>query len=219
MSPFSRLRTAFRRPDDDTLQRQRVYATTAFPSLSTGVIDAFFDNFGYTIPLSLLQQLVDLCRITRPALAVEIGSGASTRALNEVLAEHDGLLVSIEEDGEWIGRTIATLERPELVVFLAAARADGSGINHAAVEELVRGRTAGVLLIDGPATRERFDHRAVQLFERLVDPPNSSAARTLAEKNSLTKFDFGDPIYQQHQYSFLLPAGMEPPPSAGRRRN
>jgi hypothetical protein len=188
-------------------------------ALDSDVVDGFFANLGYTMPLSLVHQLVQLVRSRRPALAVEGGSGISTVALNAALAEHSGYLVSIEESQEFAGETFRGLKRPDRVALVCATGADE-------LAELAGGWRPGLVAVDGPTGEPRFTEPWLRLYRSLLSSEcvcavddtnreeNDEAAALLARENELLKHDFVDPVSPGRHYSLLLPAGVEPPSSA-----
>jgi hypothetical protein len=168
------------------------------------------------MPLSLVQQLVGLVEIRRPALVVEVGSGASTIALSAAL--ETGFLVSVEQDASFAAATARRLPCPERVALVCATDA-------AALGSLGAGWCPGLVAIDGPSG-DRFLEPWLALYRSLLSPEcacavddtdraeNDRAAALLAKENGLVKHDFGDPLQPGHRYSLLLPAGIDVPPSA-----
>ena len=182
------------------------------------MVDGFFANLGYAMPLTLVHQLVQLVRSRRPALAVEVGSGISTVALNAALAEHSGYLVSIEESQDFAGETFRSLRRPDRVALVCATGAPE-------LAELADGWRPGLVSVDGPTGEQRFTDAWLRLYRSLLSPDcvcaiddtnredNDAAAAVLARENGLRKHDFVDPVWPARHYSLLLPPGVEPPSS------
>lgn len=218
---LTRLRAAvgrrLREPEPDH-PRDRLAAVVErdFASLDPAVVDAYFDNFGWAMPLSLVQQLVGLVESRRPGLVVEVGSGASTIALSATLG--DGFLVSVEQDADYAAATARRLGNAERVALVCAT-------NAAELATLAAGWRPDLVVIDGPSG-DRFLEPWLRFYGSLLsaDCPcavddtdraeNDRAATALAEENGLVKHDFGDPLQPRHRYSLLLPAGVAPPPSA-----
>lgn len=197
-----------------------------FPHLDAAVVDQFFENFGFTMPLSLLDKFQQICDAYRPELVVEFGAGVSTRVLHAALRAYDGFLLSIENEASWVAKTHSDLPPSTQLAFLCApGTTTATRINYPAVGRLLGDVRPGLLVIDGPAHGERFSAEAVALYERLVSPATFVAiddtdrehedggARALAERFALDKHDFGDPLFPRHRYSVLAPRGEEVPQS------
>jgi hypothetical protein len=214
-----RARLAPREQPPDPRQQYAPLLREELANLDAAVVDGFFANLGYTMPLTLVHQLVELVRERRPAFAVEVGSGVSTVALNTALAEHSGYLVSIEESDSYAFETFRTLTRPDRVALVCATGGPE-------LAELARGWRPGLVVIDGPSAEPRFTEPWLRLYRFLLAPDcvcavddthrdeNDSAAALLADENRLRKHDFVDPVAPGRHYSLLLPAGTEPPSSA-----
>lgn len=213
-----------RRPDPRTQHAEIV--AKSFSDLPQTVVDAAFENFGYTLTLSFVQLLTRLCGLRKPQFVVEAGCGISTLALSAAIAPHDGLLVSLEQDVAWIARTSARLDAPESVLFIAVPpRADGTAFDHAAVLQLGSGWAADLVLVDGPANN-RFGDDALELYRTILAPggilaiddtdreENAEAATSLGRDLGLKRMDFSDPIFTGHQYTLLVPPDCELPASA-----
>lgn len=190
----------------------------AFPDLDVALVDRFYENYGYATPLALVAHLQQLCRTQRPEVAIEIGSGLSTAALVAALPPESTLL-SVDESVQWLARAAAGVARPRTAYIAASGE---HGLDFAALNVLLDGLRPGLVFVDGPSQHPRFPPTAVSLYERIVTsgcvvvvddtdrPENDAAATALAGRAQLRKIDYGDPLYTNHRYSILLPAGVEP---------
>lgn len=195
-----------------------------FRHLDPGVVDQFFENFGFTMPLSLLDKLQRICASERPELVVEFGAGVSTTVLQRAVSGHGGFLLSVENEATWVAATHERLPASADIAFLCApGLTEAARINYPAVGRLLGDLRAGLLVIDGPAHGERFSAEALALYERLLSPASFVAiddtdrehedggAVALASRVGLDKHDFGDPLFPRHRYSVLAPRGREVP--------
>lgn len=191
-----------------------------FSGLAGSLVDAFYANFGYAAPLSLLLHVQSLCAALRPQLVVELGSGLTTRALIGAL-DPEALVISVDESAEWLGRSAEGLPTDARVVLMAAP--GPAGLDYDALELLLAGRRPELVIVDGPSQQRRFSPEAERLLGRLVTPrcavvvddtdrpDNDEGAARLAAACSLRKVDYGDPIYTGHSYSLLLPGDLPAP--------
>lgn len=194
---------------------------TSFGQLSSAIIDGFFANFGYSMPLSLLDKIQSLCREIKPNLVIEFGSGLSTVVITEALSEYErGFLVSIDENMEWLARSYQSVGHVSRAAFICLPLDDR--INHAALSEYLslKGKPE-LVIIDGPSKGARFSLAAIKIYHELLSSScicivddtdreeNDLGAMQLATDFSLRKNDYGDPIYVKHRYSVLLPAHIE----------
>jgi hypothetical protein len=214
-----RARLAGREQAPDLRSRYAPVMRHELAALDPAIVDGFFDNLGYAMPLSLVQQLVELVRERRPRLVVEVGSGISTAALNKALADQSGYLVSIEEDAEFALETLRALPAPDRVALVCAT---GGG----ELADLLRGARPELVVVDGPTGQPRFEQPWLGLYRDLLSPEcvcavddthrpeNDEAAASLAREKSLVKHDFADPAALGRHYSLLLPPGVAPPPSS-----
>lgn len=193
-----------------------------FSHLDGAIVSQFFDNFGFTMPLSLLDKLERICAARQPELVVEFGTGVSTRLLHAAVSAYDGFLLSIESEAAWIARAHDDLGASDHLAFLCAPGTEAATrINYPAVGRLLGDVRAGLLVIDGPAHGERFSPEAIALYERLASPTTYVAiddtdrehedegARMIAARFELEKRDYGDPMFPRHRYSVLVPRGDE----------
>jgi predicted O-methyltransferase YrrM len=202
--------------------RRRLGALVAdrYSALDATVVEAFFDNFGMAMSLELVAVLDRLCRQLRPRLVVEFGSGVSTVAMQEALAETDAVLVTIDQSVEWLEQAARRIRDPDGVLFVAAEAGDGLGYR-ALAEMLAPRRAADLLVVDGPAFADRFTADALEIIVRFAGPTtvwaiddthrpeNEAAAEQLAETFSLRKRDYDDPIYDGSRFSLLFPPSAE----------
>ena len=192
----------------------------SFNDLSPTVTDAFFDNFGYTMPLSLISKINRLCRELKPFLVVEIGSGVSTMAIAKAIAKTNGVLISIEERIEYLKKTRSLLKNCTKSILLCSST-DGRINYNTLSKALSLKNKPELLVIDGPADEERFSADALKFYQELLftncvcaiddtdREENDLGASRLARDFSLCKVDYRDPIYVNHQYSILFPSGKE----------
>jgi cephalosporin hydroxylase len=188
----------------------------SFGHLSPAIVDSFFANFGYAMPLSLLVKIETISKEMKPNLVIEFGSGSSTVIISDSLSASDSLLVSIDESMKWLENTSKLVNHKDRVAFVCIP--DSSGINHTALSKYFsfKGKT-DLLVIDGPSQGNRFSEHALRVYNDLLTSncvcvvddtdreENDLGARKLAAEFSLRKCDYGDPIYVNHQYSILFP--------------
>lgn len=222
MTVRSSLASRIRRPAPAPRVVHAAAVAEHFSHLDTDVVDHFFENFGFTMPLSLVSRLDRLCRARRPDLVVEFGAGVSTTVLADAVAPYGGFLLSVEADAEWLGPLRDRISQPQRVGFLvfAAGRDEDDRLNYPRLSELIRscGRP-GLVVIDGPAVANRFSPAALDAYRTLLSADcvvatddtdraeNDEAAARLAQEFSLEKRDYGDPLFLNHRYSILYPAG------------
>jgi predicted O-methyltransferase YrrM len=217
---------ALRRNRSDARRDHSATIERAFSDITPDVLDAYFENFGFTLTLSFTQLLTELCTSRKLGFVLEVGAGISTLALSSALAPHGGLLVSLEQNPEWIVRTRERLRHPEAVEFVAVPPcADGTAFDHRAVLRIAAHWRPDLVLVDGPAN-ERFGPRALELYDAMLTPncivaiddtdrgENAAAATRLATQLGLEQRDFADPIFPNHRFTLLLPPECRLPPSA-----
>ncbi len=201
-------------------QRQMTQARTSFPELSSAVLEYFFANFGYTMPLSLLARIQKICQIIQPNLAMEFGSGLSTVVLSEALLKSGGFLITIDESLKWLENTYNLISNKDGVLFACMPATNGSyqatWLRHLSLREKPE-----LIVIDGPSGGNRFSESALKIYHELLGQnsvcaiddtdreANQVGANQLASEFSLRKIDYGDPIYVKHQYSILLPQSFD----------
>lgn len=184
--------------------------------LAFEVRDAYFANFGYSMPLSLISKINAVCSEIQPELVLEFGSGVSTLAVSNALSGTTGHLVSIDESISWLEKTYSILKRPDDVILICAGR-EGT-LNYRLLSEVLSFiGMPELVIIDGPSQGDRFSDDAIMLFRELLSgrsvcvvddtdrEPNDLGAVQLANEFSLRKVDYDDPIYLEHQYSILFP--------------
>jgi predicted O-methyltransferase YrrM len=181
-----------------------------YPGLGEDVIRDFEANYGWVMPVSLLALLDQLARELRPGVVLEIGSGLSTRVLQRALAGTGALLVSVDDDPAWLPPADSESLR------MLGVTPDRPDVLRAALDSTV---SVDLVVVDGPANRDRFDADRLELYSQLaaadavwvIDdtdrPENDVAASRIAAERGLERSDHGDPLYRGHQYSVLAPAG------------
>lgn len=200
----------------------------SFGNLDPLIIDMFFANFGYAMPLSLVSRIDGFCRALKPDLVIEFGSGVSTVAITDALVGSEGFLISIDESIKWLENTYRLVNHPAKAAFVCAP-ADG-GINLAMLSRVLslKGKPE-LVIIDGPSGGERFSEPALRLYRELLSircvcavddtdrEENNQGASQLAADFSLRKVDYSDPIYVHHQYSILLSGHFDDHPKIIKR--
>ncbi|MEW6172008.1 MAG: hypothetical protein AB1510_02935 [Bacillota bacterium] len=202
------------------LQRKRyLQARQHFPELEPEIINLFFANFGYTMPLSLLVKLKSLCNATACKFVVEFGSGLSTLVLSNAISPN-GFVISFEENIEWLSNTSKLLNDQNRSISLICLPSS-QGMNYDLVlRYLSFPNKPELVVIDGPSKGDRFSPCALDVYHKLLSPncicviddtdrrENNVGATNLAGDFSLRKIDYGDPIYTNHQYSILMPENI-----------
>jgi len=201
-------------------RRQITQAQACFPELSSAILEYFFANFGYTMPLSLLAKIQRICEAIKPNLVIEFGSGLSTVVLSDVLLKSRGFLITIDESMKWLENTYDLINYKDGILF--AYIPDTNGNYHAAWSKYISLKNKpDLIVIDGPSGGNRFSESALKIYNELLSPnsvcaiddtdreENQSGAQKLAAEFSLRKIDYGDPIYVRHQYSILFPEGFD----------
>lgn len=201
-------------------RKQIAEAQTYFPELNPKILECFFANFGYAMPLSLLVKIERICREIKPNLVVEFGSGLSTVVISDILSISHGLLISVDESMEWLENTYKLVNHKDEVLFMCIP--DSRGNYHAALSKYMLFRCKpDLVVIDGPSSGNRFSEPALIVYNELMSSnsvcviddtdreENQSGALRLAAEFSLRKEDYGDPIYVRHQYSILFPEHFE----------
>lgn len=192
----------------------------SFGNLGPLIIDMFFANFGYAMPLSPIPRLDKLCRTLRQDLVIEFGSGVSAVAITDALVGSEGFLISIDESIKWLENTYRLVNHPPKAAFVCAP-ADG-GINHTMLSKVLslKGKPE-LVIIAGPSGGERFSEPALRLYQELLSTccicavddtdreENNLGASQLVADFSLRRVDYSDPIYVHHQYSILLPSHFD----------
>lgn len=192
--------------------RSRLHAVwhRDYPGLGEDVIRDFEANYGWVMPISMLGLLDELAVTLRPAVVLEIGSGLSSRVLQRALAGSGALLVSVDDDPAWLPPT-----DPESLRVLGITP-DRPDVIRAALDPNL---SVDLVVVDGPAHRDRFDAERLKLYSQLaaahavwaIDdtdrPANDAAASRIAAERGLERRDFRDPLYRKHRYSVLAPAG------------
>jgi cephalosporin hydroxylase len=197
-------------------QKQIAEARQHFQGLSPTIIDAFFANFGYAMPLSLLAKIQSICKIVKPRLVVEFGSGLSTVVISDTISEHEGFLITFDESMKWLVNTYQMVNHKSNIAFVCISEVNG--INHVALAKYISYKhKPELVVIDGPTGGDRFSESAMAVYYSLLSSDcvcviddtdrseNDLAAQRLAADFSLCKRDFGDPYYTRHKYSTLLP--------------
>ena len=199
--------------------KKKKLAKKLYPNLDRYIINLFFENYGYSMPLSLLNKLNEICRAIKPKLVFEFGSGVSTILLASNLKKSGGEIFSFDESLEWIRDTYKKCPDIDNVSFIFAP--SFKKINY---EIFTRNiditKKADLLLIDGP-TGDRFTEPAKQLYAKLISSDticviddtdreiDDKEAQELAEIHNLRKVDYKDPIYTRHKYSTLYPQSID----------
>ncbi|MFC2043817.1 hypothetical protein ACFLT8_01215 [Chloroflexota bacterium] len=197
-------------------RRQITQAQTRFPELSSAILEYFFDNFGYTMPLSLLAKIQRICEEIKPKLVVEFGSGLSTMVLCDTLFKSRGFLITIDESMKWLENTYNIINHKDRILFTCIP--DINKNYYATLSKYISLKSEpDLIIIDGPSGGNRFSESALKLYNELLSQKsvcviddtdreeNQLGANKLATKFSLHKIDYGDPIYVNHQYSILFP--------------
>jgi len=196
--------------------KQIVKAKGHFPELTPAVLEYFFVNFGYVMPLSLLAKIETLCKEIKPNLVIEFGSGLSTAVITDAMAGIGGFLISIDESTKWLANSYRLVNNPSRAAFICLPC--NNGINHTALSKyLLNKAKPELVIIDGPSQADRFSKPAIEVYSKLLSPDcvcviddtdrkkNDSGASALAAEFSLRKVNYGDQIYEKHQYSILFP--------------
>ena len=140
----------------------------SFGHLNSAIVDNFFANFGYAMPLSLLVKIETICKETKPNLVIEFGSGLSTVIISDSLSDYEGgYLVSIDESMEWLENTYRLVNHKDKVAFVCVP--DSSGINHAALSNYFSSTLRpDLVVIDGPSQGNRFSKPALRVYNDLL---------------------------------------------------
>lgn len=191
-----------------------------YPELDEDIASAFVKNYGFAASLSLLHVLRTICAIAKPKVVVEFGSGLSTIVLARALAPHDGFLISVDESLQWLAHAADKVGGQENVAYVCLPHRHR--IHYTALARyILDGCRPDLVLLDGPTGTDRFSPAAMSLYKRLfssttfcvVDDTdredNDRKANELAANFELTKVDLGDPVYQRHKYSVLVPRSFD----------
>lgn len=192
-----------------------------FPELNTKIIDHFYDNYGYTMPLSLLVKLKKICTTIKPKLVVEFGSGVSTIVISKAIVEYGGFLITFDESTEWINNTYKMIEEKINIAYICIPN-ERERIDHEALEKYISlNIKPDLVVIDGPSGGPRFSNSAMRIYDKLLSSQcicciddtdraeNDNGAIQIKTKFSLLKQDYNDPVYVNHKYSILYPANIQ----------
>src|SRR3990170_5651839 len=84
------------------IKRLKNKVKESHPDLDDYIIELFLKNYGSSAAVSLLNRLERLCKILKPKLIVEFGSGISTALLAKVNQGSDCKIFTFEEDLEYL---------------------------------------------------------------------------------------------------------------------
>lgn len=190
-----------------------------YSDLPESVIEYFLENYGYTIPISLLAKLDVITKEFKPQLVFEFGSGVSTILIASNLKNSRGRIFTFDESLKWIENTYRKCPDIDNVLFIFAPSSEK--INYDIFTKNIDiSKKIDLLIIDGPSG-DRFTEQAIQLYDKLISSDticviddtdretNDIEAQKLAKAHNLRKMDYRDPLYTRHKYSILYPQSMK----------
>lgn len=180
----------------------------AYPGLDRAAGRAWADADGFAMPPSLLLLLAELAPRAGSETILELGSGASTGVLARS-ARPGARLVTVDDDP---ARLAAAIRHVCGVGLVAIAPDD---IDH--VRESCAGRRVALVVVDGPAGRDRFAGGRLEALLELAEPGATwvvddtdrldidGAAAAIAAARGLERRDYEEPLSPGHRYAVLSP--------------
>lgn len=198
--------------------RAENFIRRTYPDLEGFIIKPFLENYGYTMPISLLVKLSEITTKLKLQLVIEFGSGVSTILLVSNLKNTGGKMIVFDESLKWINNTYKKCLHIDNTLFIFVPAKEK--INYQTIAENINfNKKTDLLIIDGPS-RDRFTENARKLYDLLMSTEticviddtdreiNEIEAKNLAKKHKLQKVDYKDPLYTKHKYSILYPQSI-----------
>ena len=193
-------------------------AEELFGHLGNEVLRQHCLNQEWSACLSLLDKLSKINELLRPKLILEFGSGISTLLLSHIKGR-DTVLVTIDEDMDFLKHTQSLISNSENIVFIHAPAS--TRINYRFFfEQLQFKPLPELIIIDGPAG-ERFLPPALELYKKIITPSsvcviddtdrndNDQGAQKLAAAKNLVKKDYSDRLKKHQKFSVLFPQNFD----------
>jgi predicted O-methyltransferase YrrM len=199
--------------------KKQKFIKRKYPNLESFIINLFWENYDYAMPISLLDKLDKISKDIKLKLIFEFGSGVSTILLANNLKGQEGRIFVFDESLKWIENTYKKCSNVDNIIFMFSPFKQK--INYQIfTEDIDINKRIDLLVIDGP-TEDRFTENANQLYDKLISSEticaiddtdrevNDIEAQKLAEKHKLRKVDYKDPLYTNHKYSILYPLSVD----------